>query len=68
MVIPGSTYLVTESRASDLTGRCLAKTITLFEKFQLLVFPNMIQKRTEITLKLKMHHNVLRTMGLLNIM
>lgn len=45
----------------------MAKTITLFEKFQLLVFPNMIQKRTEITLKLKMHHNVLRTTGLLNI-
>lgn len=57
-----------ENRASDITGRCLAKTITLFKKFQLLVFPSMIQKKTKITLKLKKHHIVLRTTVLLNIM
>jgi len=42
MVIPGSIYLIIENRASDLTERCLAETITLFGKFQLLVFLSMI--------------------------
>lgn len=68
MVIPGIMYLITENRASDLLGRCLAKTVTSFEKFQLLGFPSMIQRRTKVTLKLKIHQNVLRTTGLLNIM
>lgn len=65
VLIPRRLYLIIESRASGLTGICLAKTITFFKKFQLSIFPSMAEKRVKITLNLKMHLNVLRTTGLL---
>lgn len=67
MVIQRGIYLINKNGDRDLTARCLVNTITLFGKFQLLVFPRVIWKRTKLTLKLRLYHNAFRTTGVLNI-
>lgn len=45
VLIPGSTYLIIKSKGSGLTGRSLAKTVTFFKKFQLLIFPSLTENK-----------------------